>query len=265
MHESISSKPKHQLMPLRYVLNRLLKTKRTSRTSLIVDEPICIVGDIHGQLDILQRLMRKLDDIAPQARRVFVGDYIDRGPDSASVLKFLENTCRTMAKSPVCLLGNHEEMLLNFLKFPQEDGNRWIRHGGLQTMSSFGVTGLDENNDSATLLNARDTLLKALDPTLIAWLETLPRWWQTGNVAVVHAGADPTLPMSEQTNTALTWGHPDFGIGQRNDGLWVARGHAIVETPTCTKGVISVDTGAYATGRLTAAVIDDGIVTFVEG
>jgi serine/threonine protein phosphatase 1 len=248
---------------MRTLFNRMFARGQLPSLPIATDEPICVIGDIHGRLDCLQHLLSQLETTAPHAQQVFVGDYIDRGSQSAEVLSFLKDRHQTQAKPPICLLGNHEEMMLNFLRFPQEDGNRWLRHGGLQTMVSFGITNLSENNESTALLAARDSLLRNIDPTLVTWLEELPRWWQTGNLAVVHAGADPSLEMPKQTERSLTWGHPDFGVKQRQDGLWVAHGHTIVEAALCKKGVLSVDTGAYITGRLTGALIEDGEMSFL--
>ena len=98
--------------------------------------------------------------------------------------------------------------------------------------------------------------------TRIDWLRSLPRLWRSGTLAVVHAVADPRRPLEAQEERHLLWGHPDCGRRPRTDGLWIAHGHTISETPTSADGVISVDTGAYATGRLTGAVVGDGAVRF---
>ena len=79
-----------------------------------------------------------------------------------------------------------------------------------------------------------------------------------GNVAVVHAGADPRKPLESQRPANLTWGHPAFGQLPREDGTWIVHGHTVVDRPIMANGVISIDTGAYARGRLTAAIIRPG-------
>lgn len=211
--------------------------------------PIGIVGDIHGCDDLLGRLLSRLD-----GQIVCVGDYIDRGERSAAVLD------RLIARPDiVCLRGNHEDMLLGFLDDPEGRGPRWLRYGGLQTLASFGVGG---DLSLGRLGHLRDALARAMGDERIDWLRGLPLWWQAGNIGVTHAGADPRRPLAEQEARHLLWGAPDFEKHVRSDGLWIARGHVIVDRPGAVDGRLSVDTGAYATGRLTAAVVTPGVVRF---
>lgn len=217
------------------------------------DAPFQAVGDIHGRADLLERLIPMLDD---GMTRVFVGDYIDRGEDSAAVL------ARLMESGAICLKGNHEQMMLDFLDSPERRGGRWLRNGGLQTLASFGV-GLSDAADPAALKEARDALRERMGEEMERWLRNLRLDWSSGNVAVVHAGADPELPMEDQAPEVLIWGHPAFERVQRRDGLWVVHGHTIVDAPGTEGGRISIDTGAYATGRLTAATVAEGEVTFL--
>jgi serine/threonine protein phosphatase 1 len=209
------------------------------------------VGDIHGQFHLLERLLKAEPDLPI----VFVGDYVDRGDQSAQVLAALKSR-----PDDICLMGNHEEMMLNFLDKPEESGPRWLRNGGLQTMASFGVAGLSDATHGRGLITARDRLAEAMGADMIDWLSQLPTQYTTGNVAVVHAGADPQLPMAEQSRSTLLWGHPEFGRRPRQDGMWVVHGHTIVDEARSEGGVVSIDTGAYATGRLTAAYVRAGEV-----
>ena len=192
-------------------------------------EPFVAIGDIHGRADLLKRALRSIKD----TKIVCVGDYVDRGDDSAEVLRLLY-----ARPDVVCLSGNHEEMMLHFLDHPQKHGPRWLRYGGLQTLASFGVPGASEAASGA-----------ALDG-------------QSGNVAVVHAAADPAVPIDMQTTETLHWGHADFETTQREDNIWVLHGHTIVDTPHADRGRVSIDTGSYATGRLTAAWVSSDGVTF---
>ena len=227
------------------------------------DGALAVVGDIHGQLACLNNLIDRLETQAPDARWVFVGDFIDRGDHSAQVLARLR-ALEAERPDTICLLGNHEVMMLSFLRDPEEAGNRWMRHGGLQTMASFGHFRLGVQNAPEALRIARDQLLEVMPEGLEDWLASRPRWFQSSNVVVVHAGADPDRPMEEQRDQALTWGHPAFGKQAREDGLWVVHGHTIVTLPQEKNGIISVDTGAYATGKLTAAIIANGNAEFVQ-
>lgn len=228
------------------------------------DRPIAVIGDIHGAYDCLDRLITKIDALPTPVQLVFVGDYIDRGDQSADVLARLVDLQSTRPDT-VCLMGNHEEMMLSFLDDPEKYGNWWMRFGGLQTVASFASVPLRSTSSAKELRAARDHLRAHMPDQLETWLRNLPRSWQSGNVAVVHAGADPRLPMSSQTNETLTWGHRLFGQMPRDDKIWVVHGHTIVDHPKEENGVISIDTGAYATQRLTAVILGDGDIRYEQG
>ncbi|WP_210530260.1 metallophosphoesterase [Rubellimicrobium arenae] len=225
---------------------------------LAPDEPLAVIGDVHGRDDLLGRLLDRLAATEPGRRIILVGDYIDRGEQSAAVL------ARLAARPDlVCLKGNHEAMCLGFLADPERQGPRWLVNGGLQTLASYGVGGVTPSARGEALEAARDRLAAAMGEELTDWLRLRPLVWRSGNVAVVHAAADPTLPLEQQSERTLIWGHPRFAEGVRADGIWIAHGHTITPEPLAESGRIAVDTGAYATGRLTAALVDPGGVSFV--
>lgn len=235
------------------MLSRILNTFRRTAPFPVPapDGPFRAIGDVHGCADLLDRALAR----PFRGQTICVGDYVDRGEHSAGVLRLLQ-----ARPDVICLSGNHEAMMLEFLDTPAEAGPRWLRNGGLQTLGSFGVAGVTERSDATTLRAARDTLADAMGADLITWLRHLPTRWQSGNVAVVHAGADPRIPLQEQAVSHLHWGHPEFARTPRADGIWVVHGHTIVDTPTATAGRIAIDTGAYATGCLTMARVSaDGI------
>jgi serine/threonine protein phosphatase 1 len=236
---------------LRHILRRFQTT--APMPDIAPDTRFIALGDIHGRHDLLARFL----DTRPEQQMICVGDYIDRGDNSAQVLRMLQ-----MRPDIICLSGNHEEMMLGFLDAPAQHGSRWLRNGGLQTMASFGVYGVTEASRTEALTQARDKLAETMGDDLITWLRNRPTRWQSGNVAVVHAGADPATPIEDQTTRTLHWGHPDFERKQRQDGVWVVHGHTMVDAAHATQGRIAIDTGAYATGCLTAAVIDEDGVRF---
>jgi serine/threonine protein phosphatase 1 len=223
------------------------------------DQHLFVIGDVHGCADQLVRLM---DKQPANSQLVFVGDLIDRGPDSAKVLQIVIDACGAGA---VCIMGNHEAMMLDYLDRPSERGPRWFRFGGLQTLESLKIGGVGERSDEAALLATRDKLEACLGKDIVSWLRALPKQWHSGNIHVVHASADPREAMDNQDHKTLIWGHPDFETRNRADGQWVVYGHTIQEQPSANLGRIAVDTGAFATGRLTAAYITKDNVTFVEG
>lgn len=221
---------------------------------LAPEASLAVVGDIHGCSRLLDNLLAQIEDHAPD-RQVFVGDFVDRGEESAAVLERLFAIAEEKGDQAVFIKGNHEEMMLQFLDEPAETGGRWLRYGGLQTLASFGIGGLGSAPGEAQLVKARDALARALGPDKLAWLRALPTHFESGNVAVVHAGANPEKPITEQSETALIWGHPEFRKTPRSDGTWVVHGHTITMQCRAEQGRICVDTGAYANGQLTAALI----------
>ena len=229
---------------------------------LLPDNDFYVIGDIHGCDSLLETLLEKIavDTLPYMPQVVCVGDYVDRGENSADVLRRLYDLYLTYPENVVCLKGNHEAMMLSFLDNPERNAGRWLRNGGLQTLASFGIRGISQNMSVPDLLHLRDQLELAMGPDLQAWLEDMPVQWTNGNVSVVHAGADPEKPMTEQKEKTLIWGHSRFLKAPRTDGQWVVHGHIIAPEVAADQGRIGVDTGAYATNRLSAAVISaDGL------
>lgn len=228
-----------------------------------LDAPVCIVGDIHGRADLLTRMLQLIaaQPQAAQARLIFAGDYIDRGPDTDKVLALLREL--TQSGKAICLMGNHERMLLDAIDQPNAAGKRWLLNGGDATLASFGAIGRLPGETEAERMAALAAQIRAgLPDGIEAWLRALPLWWQDQGLAVVHAGADPALPIEDQAEASLLWGHRRFGQ-PRADGLWIVHGHVIVAEPQVQAGRIAVDTGAWTSGRLSAAWIEAGQVRFI--
>ncbi len=155
-------------------------------------------------------------------------------------------------------------MLLEFLDEPIECGGRWLRNGGINTLASYGID-LEENPNHGTVIAASQSLKLALAGGSETWLRGLPLIWQTGNLLVTHAGPNPKVPIESQHEQDLLWGHHRFLRDNRTDGIWVAHGHWIREKVNSKGGRINVDTGAWKTGRLTAALIGtQGEINFIE-
>ena len=243
-------------------LQRLMPKKHRFSGEIMPQTPFVAVGDIHGRADLLDTLLDGLEGgLDPDVPVVFVGDYVDRGEQSAEVVRRLMQTPSRF--ETVCLRGNHEDMMLAFLEDPAHHGPRWLRYGGLQTLASFGVPPVPQTGTEADWLTARDALAAAMGHDMIDWFYALAPLWQTGNVAVTHAGADPAQPIDVQDPSTFIWGHPKFESDDRQDGVWVVHGHTIVDNAIAENGRISVDTGAYATGVLSAAFIGEGHISFV--
>lgn len=241
--------------------------------NLIAPERLVLcIGDVHGRFDLLKQLLaqvdslveRRLDDQQPQPHLVFVGDYVDRGENSAEVLEWLFQLQQQLPGNVFCLMGNHEKMLLEFIDDPAVRGQRWLRNGGLQTMASFGIGGVSETSDAETLTEASNRLVSAMSEGMVTWLRKMPVIYQSGNVCVAHAAMDPQLAPDDQSSQVLIWGHNEFMTTPRQDGIWVVHGHTVIKEPKVHHSRIEIDTGAYYTGRLTAAVIDVGSCEFIQ-
>lgn len=229
-------------------------TPMPDTTVLAPEKPFFAIGDIHGCDKLLAQLMEKLHSAAlGDETLVVLGDMIDRGPNSAAVLEQLFTLSQEHSDGMVCLMGNHEKMMLEFFEDPAGRGARWLSFGGLETLASYGIRGVPKTlaaEDSVEIANA---LEKAMPAEIINWVKALPAWWRSGNMVCVHAGLDPEMPPEKQRSYVKIWGHPEFLDKPRQDGLSVVYGHTIVAQPSLRHGRIAVDTGAHMTGRLTAA------------
>ncbi|WP_380058922.1 metallophosphoesterase (plasmid) [Falsihalocynthiibacter sp. SS001] len=230
---------------------------------IMPNAPFCAVGDIHGRADLLEGMLARIAPLLDY-HTVFVGDMVDRGPQSAAVLRRVHALTEQSPDQFTALMGNHEALLLAFLDSPETVGADWFRFGGLQTLASFGVSISGSVRSLDVIIEARDALRASMGPALVAWLAARPRSWNSGNMHVVHAGADPCVSMTEQADDHLIWGHRDFALRSRGDEQWVIHGHTIVDYPVQYGGRVAIDTGAYATGRLAGAQVCEGEIDLFE-
>ena len=232
---------------------------------------IYAVGDVHGRADLVEQLVEKiLVDALTESDRtgetrppvVFLGDMIDRGPNTREVLDFLSGMRDWPELELVLLGGNHEAMLFDFLSDPMKNTN-WLKYGGYETVLSYGLRPLGDLSDHKAMTALASDLDSAMGEHL-DFLQGCQPFFQDGNLAFVHAGAEPDLPMASQPLRTLLWGSDTFATKRRQDGLWIVHGHVIVETPKVRRGRIAIDTGAYATGRLTAMRIKGTDLRFLS-
>jgi diadenosine tetraphosphatase ApaH/serine/threonine PP2A family protein phosphatase len=225
---------------------------------------IYAIGDIHGRLDLLNSVLARIDmDMGLQppsnAIRVFLGDYIDRGPDSRRVLDRLVNYCAT--QPTVCLLGNHEAFLREFLRNP-DVLPVWRRCGGLETLLSYGLAPKIEN-DAQDQRDLASELDRALPSTHREFLNGLKQYFIFGDFFFVHAGVRPGICLTEQSEDDLLWIREDFLLSEAYFGKVVVHGHTPVHEPDVRPNRINIDTGAYATGRLTCLVLETDTIRFI--
>lgn len=224
---------------------------------IIVERPLYVIGDIHGRLDLLDAMLERIyaERATDEADIVVLGDMIDRGPDSFGVLDRLRELTDV-----ICLMGNHEHMMLNFLQDPAREGARWLRNGGDATLLSAGISKIG----TTRFEELRDQLTMRLRADRTEWLASLPLIWKSGSVAVAHAGLDPRRAPDRQVEQSLIWGHRKFLQTRRKDELVVVHGHWPCEAAHYADGRVSVDTWAWKTGRLSAARISASGISFLE-
>lgn len=224
------------------------------------------VGDIHGRLDLLDALLARIeDDILerplPTIGLCFLGDLIDRGPESAGVIERLCSLRHFPAKT-LFLMGNHEEVLLRVLNAEPNLAYDWLTYGGDAFAESYGV--------SATALQAlsedriAEVLRAAIPPAHIAFVEGFGDTFRFGDYLFVHAGIRPGVGIEEQNPQDLRWIRQPFLSDGHDHGCMVVHGHTISEGVERRANRIGIDTGAYRTGVLTAVVIEGRELGFMQ-
>jgi len=218
------------------------------------------VGDIHGRLDLLNALLAKIEaEVAQRPPRrtwvIFLGDLIDRGPESAGVVERLR-TWRPAHIRPVFLAGNHEEVLLSILGGDAGILPNWLKFGGAECAASYGV-------DPDMLRRVEDeeavSLLRAKVPRAHReFLESFADTFAFGDYLFVHAGIRPGVAIEEQDPADLRWVRQQFLEDDRDHGCVVVHGHTISKGVDERSNRIGIDTGAYRSGVLTALAIEGG-------
>jgi Calcineurin-like phosphoesterase. len=225
---------------------------------------IYAIGDIHGRADLLDAVLERIDsDLAknpnPLSIEVFLGDYIDRGPASREVLDRLVARKRTFRA--VFLKGNHETYLTNFATNPPilED---WQRLGGLETLMSYGIAP-SINAGPAEQVRLAAAFGQALPESHREFLDNLKSSFTCGDFFFVHAGVRPGIPLTKQREEDLLWIRGDFLNSEDDFGKIVVHGHTPVLQPEIRPNRINIDTGAFATGRLTCLRLEDDRIDFI--
>jgi serine/threonine protein phosphatase 1 len=236
-----------------------LSSLRGDRRSPRVPEEVRIyaVGDVHGRADLLAPLLSQIEADAaghPISRpiAVFVGDYIDRGPASKEVIELLLAWRRR--KEAVFLKGNHEDFLLKFLQNAAVLDD-WRHCGGLKTLIAYGLKPPISPTPFEQAQLARD-LARVLPETHRAFLQALELSFTCGDFLFVHAGVRPLIPIEQQAEDDLLWIREEFLLWEREFEKIVVHGHTPVHEPDIRANRINIDTGAFATGRLTCMVFE---------
>ena len=220
------------------------------------------IGDIHGRADLLAQMFDLLEGRLADERRdgrapivIFLGDYVDRGPNSAGVLDLLTGD-RPHGYERRYLRGNHEQSMLAFMEAPN-DNRSWLHHGGAETLASYGVAPPSPRHATHEECTEAAAALRARLPTEhLIFLEKLERYVELGDYAFVHAGVDLARPLDAQQDHDLYWSRERFLNGKRRFSHRVVHGHTPTDQPFADDRRVGVDTGAYATGVLTAVRLE---------
>ncbi|MCV0395323.1 MAG: serine/threonine protein phosphatase [Rhizobiaceae bacterium] len=229
---------------------------------------IYAVGDVHGRLDLLWALGRKIEDEIEHDRPadwrvVYLGDYVDRGADSAGVVDFLIEASGRDDRH-IALRGNHDVAFLDFLAAPDKEG-LFVNFGGRETAASYGV---DLDTGSLAALGASHAaLVSAVPAAHRAFIETLPYSTEIGDYFFCHAGIRPGVALADQSPDDLAWIRNDFLRHTKALPKVIVHGHTPVNQVEPKPNRINVDTGAYFSGRLSAVALEgtDLRVMTVEG
>jgi len=202
---------------------------------------IFAVGDIHGCYDKLKRLLDRLPYEPGRDRLVFLGDYIDRGPETKQVLDLL---CELKEKDPslIALIGNHEYILFEYHRTGDPALLPYLRKMGIDsTLKSYGVhTGFGLQS------------LNFMPAAHLDFLENLSLYWESEDYIFVHAGLEPGVPLTEQDATSFCEARDSFLTSPADFDKKVIFGHTEFELPLITPNKIGIDTGAVYGNILTA-------------
>jgi serine/threonine protein phosphatase 1 len=241
---------------------------RLDDPSLPEGQLLYAIGDIHGRSDLLRRLLGEIAADAAAASRVhkrmlvFLGDYVDRGPDSKGVVDML------LAELPErfdahFLKGNHEALLLGFL-YGATPLEHWLVNGGEATMTSYGVNVGRLVRSGASQAVWKDAFRNALPQAHLTFFKTLKLTFPAGDYLFVHAGLRPGVPLSAQGEADLIWIRSPFLDHTGSFGKIVVHGHTPAREPEQRSNRIGIDTGACFTGRLTALRLEGKSRRFLQ-
>lgn len=202
---------------------------------------ILVIGDIHGCLNKLEQLMKKLTWNPKEDTLVFIGDYIDRGPDSAGVIEYILGL-KAQSDKIICLMGNHESLFLDYLAGINTDV--FLINGGYDTLLSYNE---DEKN---------------IPESHLEFLNNLKPYYETKDYIFVHAGLRDGIALKDQSLKDLLWIREAFIKSDYDHGRRVIFGHTPLPRPLCLDTKIGIDTGAVFEGDLTCLELPDTVFCF---
>jgi serine/threonine protein phosphatase 1 len=239
------------------VFKRLFKSAAVapfSEPSVPAGQRVYAIGDVHGCLTLLEQLLDQIEadhrSRGPAEKHlVFLGDLMDRGPNSRGVIERVMALC-SASPNHRCIAGNHEELLIRAFEGDTKITPTFHRAGGRETMLSYGMG--EAVYDEADSQQLAELICHYVPRTHIDFLLGLEDWVQAGDYLFVHAGIRPGRPLADQRQSDMRWIREEFTRSDQDHGMIVIHGHSITEFVDDQPNRIGIDTGAFATGKLTA-------------
>ncbi len=240
--------------------NPFARSAAQPRAAVPDDTAVYAIGDIHGRSDLLTDIHARIADDPERGntdRRVIVylGDYVDRGSNSAGVIDLVMSD-KPAGFEKVALLGNHERLMMDFLDDIAR-GPLWLRNGGDMTLRSYSVNpGPGPYLDPGKLTEMQTALRTRLPERHLEFLKQLHLMHQEGDYLFVHAGIRPGVALDQQVEEDVIWIRDLFLRSAADHGKVVVHGHTILPQPEIQPNRIGIDTGAYYTGHLTCLALE---------
>lgn len=217
------------------------------------------IGDIHGCLGQLLALHEMIAaDLAARPIEapllLHIGDYVDRGPDTAGVIERLRHGPPIVGVPTVNLKGNHEQTMIEALAGERAAGTDWLFHGGKPALESYGI---DPDGP-------RDVWASTIPASHRAFLNQLTLMHREGGYVFAHAGIRPGVPLEEQTQDDLLRIRQPFLFTDQDLGVIVVHGHTPTSAPVVRRNRIGIDTGAVFGGKLTCLVLEGAMMGFLS-
>lgn len=229
---------------------------------------IYAIGDVHGclkELDLLLSLIKNDLKASPVKKHtiVFLGDYVDRGPDSSGVVKRLRKLQKA-DPNVICLKGNHEDKFLEFLSNPRPLASGFFAYGGIETSTSFGIENKHLSEPLRNAAKIRDLLLDKISKKQLKFLRKLDLSASIGDYFFCHAGIRPGVKLKNQNAVDLMWIRQEFLMSPKLHAKIIVHGHTPQAEPEVLANRINVDTKCYDSGVLCCVVLEGKDHRFIQ-